>query len=136
MSENKNDVSVNEVCAGQDTLGWGCLGISVYVKILVVGVLFCYLFSDEINKVVSRWVSDPSWSHGFLIPFFSLYLFNQNKADVIRLKPAPSYMGLLFLLCCIVFYPLNIVYFKVGYFQPLVVIAALGSIILFLGGWR
>jgi exosortase len=37
---------------------------------------------------------------------------------------------------CIIFYPLNIVQFKVAYARPLTVVAMLGTIVLFLGGWR
>ena len=71
---------------GTDTLhiNWRELGIHAYVKMLIIAVLFCYLFRHEIGAIVQRWVNDPSWSHGFLIPLFSLYFLNQHKKDIIK----------------------------------------------------
>ncbi len=136
MSEINSDVSNTEVLAGQEEAGWELLGIDTYVKIAVIAALFWYLFSEEIDRIVYRWVTDPSWSHGFLIPFFSLYFLNQHKSELVRLKAKPSYMGLFLMLCCIVFYPLTITYFRIGYARSLTVIAMLGSTVLFLGGWQ
>ncbi len=113
---------------------WRQLGIHTYVKMLMIGALFCYLFRNEIAAIVRRW-DDPSWSHGFLIPFFSLYFINQHKKDILNLHTKPSYLGLFFLICGIVFYPVNIVYFQYGYFRSIDMIATLGAVVLFLGGW-
>ena len=110
------------------------LSVHAYVKILIIGVLFCWLFNHEIQALVGQW-SDPSWSHGILIPFFSLYFINQHKQEILNLKLKPNYLGLFFLICGIIFYPLNVVHFQYGYFSPLSMIATLGAIVLFLGGW-
>lgn len=106
------------------------------VKILVVGGLFYYLFRGEINGIVSRWLNDSSWSHGFLIPLFSLYFINRNRADILNLTARPSYTGLVLLILGIIFYPLNIVHFHYGYLRSLGMIATFGAVVLFLGGWR
>jgi len=115
---------------------WRELGVHTYVKMLIIGGLFYYLFHNEIDVIVRRWVTDSSWSHGFLIPLFSLYFINQNKDKILSLQTKPSYLGLLLLICGLIFYPLNIVHFQYGYFRPLGMIATLGAIVLFLGGWR
>ena len=117
-------------------IGWGSLSIGTYIKIAVLAVLFWYLFRDEIDKIVFRWIHDSSWSHGFLIPLFSLYFINQHKTEILSITPRSNYLGLFLMICCIVFYPLNIVQFKVGYFTPLTVIATLFTMVLFLGGWK
>jgi exosortase len=116
--------------------GWSSLGPAVYIKTAIIAVLFWFLFRDEISRVVYRWVTNSSWSHGFLIPLFSLYFLNQHKQQILQIEVKRSYFGLFFLLCCLVFYPLNIVLFKVGYARPLVVVASLGAVVLFLSGWR
>jgi len=103
---------------------------------LIIGTLFYYLFHNEIESIVRRWLTDSSWSHGFLIPLFSLYFINQHKSEILNLQTKSNYLGLLFLICGIVFYPLNIVHFHYGYFRPLGMIATLGAIVLFWGGWR
>ncbi|MHC4572844.1 MAG: exosortase/archaeosortase family protein [Planctomycetota bacterium] len=114
---------------------WRALGVHNYVKMLVIGGLLYHLFRYEIETVVQRW-KDPSWSHGFLIPLFSLYFINQRKEEILNLKTKPNYLGLVLLVCAIVFYPLN----KAspsgyGYLGSICVIAVLGAVVLFLGGW-
>jgi exosortase len=115
---------------------WSDLGPHVYIKLLITCSLFCYLFRAEIEAIVGKW-RDPSWSHGFLIPLFSLYFVSQRKNEIINLKTKPNYLGLFFLICGMVFYPLN----KASpsgyaYFGSLCVIAMMGAVVLFLGGWR
>jgi exosortase len=70
-----------------------------------------------------------------LIPLFSLYFINQRKTEILNLQSGPNYLGLFFMICGIVFYPLNAVHFRLGYLQPIGMIATLGAILLFLGGW-
>ena len=115
---------------------WSELSVHTYVKIIIIGGLFVYLFYNEIETIVGKWLTDSSWSHGFLIPLFSLYFIDQAKSEILNLRTKPNYLGLFFLICGIVFYPLNIVHFQYGYFRPLDMIATLGAIVLFLGGWR
>ena len=115
---------------------WRELGVHNYVKILVIVGLFIYLFHNEVEVIVRRWFTDSNWSHGFLIPLFSLYFINQKKREILNLQAGPNYLGLFFLICGIVFYPLNIVHFQYGYFRPIGMIATLGAVVLFLGGWR
>ena len=120
--------------------GWRELGVHNYVKILIIGGLFVYLFHNEINTIVRRWLTDSSWSHGFLIPLFSLYFINQKRQEILHSAQndelRPNYLGLLFLICGVVFYLLNIVHFQYGYLRPIGMIATIGAVVLFLGGWR
>ena len=121
-------------------LNWCHLGLHIYVKMLIIGVLFCYLFRNEIRTIIYRWITDRSWSHGFLIPIFSLYFINQHKEEILQSveknEIKPNYTGLFFLICGILFYPFNIVQLQYGYLRPIGMIATLGAIVLFLGGWR
>ena len=57
---------------------WGELGLQSHVKMAILGVLFCILFRDELASIIHLWITDPSWSHGFLIPLFSLYFVHQS----------------------------------------------------------
>ncbi len=115
---------------------WRELGVHNFIKILIIGGLLYYLFRGEIANVVRKWQTDGSWSHGFIIPLFSLYFINQRKREILNLRSKPSYLGLFLLLCVLAFYLLNLVHLRYGYFRPLTVIAALGAVVLFLGGWR
>lgn len=115
---------------------WRRLGLHRYIRILIIAGLFWYLFHREINDIVYRWITESSWSHGFLIPLFSLYFINQHKKEILNLQAKPSYLGLVFLVGSILFYIFNIVSLSGwAYFRSLSMIAALGSVILLLGGW-
>jgi len=123
--------------AASTRTSWCELGVHNYVKVLIIGGLFYYVFRNEIGGIVRRWANDPSWSHGFLIPLFSLYFINQHKKEILNLQIRPSYWGLFFLICGLVFHPLNIASPSgYVYLQPIGMIAILGAVILFLGGWR
>ena len=119
---------------------WRELGLHSYIKFLVIGGRFVCLFRNEISAVVNEWMTDSSWSHGFLIPGFSLYFINQHKKEILSLyssgRVRPNYFGLVFLILGILFYLFN----KVSpsgyaYYSRISVIMALGAIVLFLGGW-
>jgi exosortase len=130
--------SITEIQSSNRSLrkqAWRELSVHNYVKMFIVGALLFYLFHNEIEGVVRRWYTDASWSHGFLIPLFSLYFLNLYKKQILNLRTTPNYLGLFFLICCIVFYFLNIVQFQRAYFRPICMIAALGAVVLFLGGW-
>ncbi len=115
---------------------WRDLPAHGYVKILIIAALFVLLFRSEIETIVRRWVTDSSWSHGFLIPLFSLYFIDQHKKEILNLETRANYLGLFLLICGILFYPFNIVHLQYGYLRPVGMIASLGAIVLFLGGWR
>jgi exosortase len=119
---------------------WRQLGVHNYIKILIIGGLFCFLFRNEIEGIVNRWLIDSSWSHGFLIPLFSLYFVNQKRDEIFRCtlnkELKPNYLGLVFLIFGILFYPFNIVHLQYGYLSSIDMIATLGAIVLFLGGWK
>jgi len=115
---------------------WHELGLHNYIKILIIGVLFLYLFRNDISSIIRQWFTDPSWSHGFLIPLFSVIFINRNKNEILNLRTRPNYLGLVFLICGILFYFFNIVSPSgYAYFRRIAMIAVLGAIVLFLGGW-
>jgi exosortase len=138
---------------------WGEIGLHGFGKIVILGGLLGFLFRGEIERVVRLWVTDPNWSHGFLIPLFSLYFVGRKKREILNLEYAPdpllellrgrrplplppgqtraNYWGLLFLLLVLAFYAFNVVSpAGYAYLRPISMIAAVGAVVLFLGGWR
>jgi exosortase len=119
---------------------WRRLGVHSYIKILIIGGLFCFLFRNEIESIINRWLIDSSFSHGFLIPLFSLYFLNQKREEILQSASnnefRANYLGLVFLICGILFYPFDIVHLQYGYLRSIDMIAVLGAIVFFLGGWR
>lgn len=80
---------------GSERTNWRELGYHCYIRMLIIAGLFYYLFHNEVESIVSRWV-EPNWSHGLLIPFFSLYFINQYKKEILNLQTRPNYLGLFF----------------------------------------
>lgn len=116
--------------------GWGQLDPSVYVKVAILGGLLGWFFHIEISRTVQRWMSDPSWSHGFLIPLFSLYFLHQNRQKIFEIQAKPSwFFGLGSLIFLLIVYWLNTVQFKFSYGDALICIAAIGATVLYVGGW-
>ena len=87
---------------------WCEIGIHSYIKTAIIGVLFLFVFYREIDNLVYMWIHDKNWSHGFIIPLFSLYFIHQRRKEIINLNMKPNYIGLPLLICSILFYIFNI----------------------------
>lgn len=136
MTEKIASLNTKTISEADIRTKWGQLGLHNYIKIFIIAALFYFFYKAEIDNIVQRWIADTSWSHGFLIPLFSLYFLQQSKNEILNLTPKPNYLGLFFLICGILFYPLNEIQIGFGYLSPLSMIATLGAIVLFLGGWK
>ena len=138
MAESFETVGSQSKQANTTRTSWLELGLHSYIKVLIIGSFFWWIFRYEIERIVVKWISDPSWSHGFLIPFFSLYFINQRKKEILTLKARPNYLGLFFLLCCLGLYILNmsISSLRSTYIRQGLMVAILGTIVLFLCGWQ
>jgi exosortase len=83
--------------------------------------------------LVTQWWHDPNFSHGFLVPFFSLFVVWRTRARLAQMMPRPSSAGLLIL----AFAMLLLVIGQMGAelfltrFSLLLVVA--GLIVLFIG---
>ena len=64
----------------------------------LLGLLLAVLYYHITTKLIIDWVSIPDYSHGPLVPFFSLYLL-WDKRSVLRSIPLePSWKGLYLIL--------------------------------------
>ena len=115
---------------------WGRVSVHTWIKILIVSAAFYAVFHGQIASIVNRWISDSSWSHGFIIPLFSLYFINQKKKEILSTQFKPSYVGLIAVMFCCIAYPMFVFVYRFGYFMSLMIIPTIGSIVLCLGGWK
>ena len=136
MADTSTVVSETNPSGKGERTSWLELEKYVYIKIGIIAALLGWLFWREIYILFYQWTHDASWSHGFLIPLFSLYLINQRRKDILNLEYKPSWFGFVILVFIILLYPLNIVQLKIGYLKPLLMIATIGCVVLFVGGWR
>jgi len=136
MSQESGSITANGQAVQDTEPTWAQLGLHTYVRIAVVAILLAVLFRTQLRWIVRTWNNDPSWSHGYLIPLFSLYFLNQRKREILTLQPRPSVFGLVLLVACLVFFVLNVTQFRIAYFERLTPLPTLAAVILFLGGWR
>ena len=107
---------------------------SVYVKVAVISLLFCALNYWQFTKLVRLWLIDPNWSHGFLIPLFSIYLIYTRWDQLKAAKPRICFWGLPVLLLSIVV--IIFAFYSLGtyWFCQLSMITMLLGIVLYLSG--
>lgn len=99
---------------------------------VLVGLLL-WLYTPTLTHLVGQWWSDPNFSHGFFVPLFSAFVIWQERYQLTRLIPHPSWWGLLFLgfgLCVLMLGQLGAELF-LSRCSLLIVVA--GLIVLFLG---
>jgi len=107
---------------------------SALIKIAVIALLFCGLNFWQFRRLIALWRIDPNWSHGFLIPLFSLYLIYTRWDQLKAAKPRICIWGLpIFLLSLVAliysYYPLG-----TYWFCQLSMILLLLGVVLYLAG--
>lgn len=61
----------------------------------MLALLIGWLYGPTLVHLVGQWWHDPNFSHGFVVPAFSLLVLWKDRARVSKLLPAPSSWGLL-----------------------------------------
>ncbi len=115
-------------------------GINVVTKttalsLLVVLALFLSLYYRIIYEMGIVWADDPNYSHGFLIPFISLYLLWERRDVLRKIEVKSCWLGLPVLilgLFVLVIGKVGAEYFTMR-FSMLIVITGL---VFFLGGLK
>jgi exosortase len=104
----------------------------VWQTALITGLLL-WLYYPTLIHLVGQWWTDPNFSHGFFVPLFSAFVVWQERSQLARLNPQPSWWGFLFLgfgLCVLIVGQLGAELF-LSRLSLLIVLA--GLIVLFLG---
>ncbi len=107
---------------------------SDYIKLAVLLFLVIIAYIPTFIWMVGRWTArDTYYSHGFLVPFISLFIIWIERNKLSKLKIAPAKSGWLFFILGLLIHTISgfwRVYFTSG-FSFLIVIA--GLVLLFLG---
>ena len=65
-----------------------------FIPYILLGLLLVVLYYRIGAKLIVDWLSIPDYSHGPLVPFFSLYLLWDKRAAIRSLPLEPSWKGL------------------------------------------
>src|SRR4029077_10721005 len=64
------------------------------LQALFFSLLMCVLYHSILANLVANWWNDPDFSHGFVIPIFSLFVVWQQRKKLAKLSLEPSWLGL------------------------------------------
>lgn len=85
-------------------------------------ILLGATFFEEILALVSTWSGTEEYSHGFLIPFVSLYFVWQQKNELLKLRPGLHYTGVALLV-------LSVLVLLLGRFSTILIISQYGLLL-------
>jgi exosortase len=66
-------------------------------QIAILTILLIWLYLPTLTHLVGQWWSDPNFSHGFFVPFFSAFVVWQERSRLAAVRSQPSWWGLLML---------------------------------------
>ncbi len=70
---------------------------TAWIKIALLAGMLILMNYRQFPRLFWTWVNDKNWSHGFIIPLFSLYLLFDRRDEILRAKPTTCLWGLLVL---------------------------------------
>jgi exosortase len=67
---------------------------SAWVPVAIIGVILVALYYRIGVKLVSDWYNIPDYSHGFLVPLFSIFLLWDRRREIAATPVRPNWAGL------------------------------------------
>jgi exosortase len=103
-------------------------------KIVVLAVLLAMMNYWQFPSLVASWMTDPNWSHGFIIPLFSLYLIYARRHEILAAPRRVCLAGLPIMIAGILgtllgFYPI-----RTPWFSQLSMVVVIFGLVLYLAG--
>jgi exosortase len=97
-------------------------------------LLTTWAFWTTLAEVAQRWNRDPSYSHGWLVPLFAVYLLwaRRDRLDLYALSP--TWWGLPILAAGVALRLMG-AYFHYVWFDPISLLPCLAGTALLVGGW-
>lgn len=98
-------------------------------------VVLVWAYWTTVGEMAGVWATNSSYSHGYLVPVFALFLlwFRRNMVEVDRLKP--SLWGGVLLLAALAIRITGTYYFF-SWLDPLSIVPAVAGVFLMVGGWH
>ena len=101
-----------------------------------IGLLVLAVFIPIYGLLLSRFGARESYySHGYLVPFVSLYLVYRKRKALIALKTKPSFSGLVILIAGVVLYLVSLS-LRINFTSYLAIPVVIFGIVLYLGGGK
>ena len=109
-------------------------------RILLLAGLMVWLNFWQLRIMARTWIDDPNWSHGFLIPLFSIYFLYSRRNELCLARRRICFWGLALTLFGIFFTIAGVYVYQAfwrGYwFSHVGIILTIMGLVLYLGGPR
>ncbi len=114
----------------------GSISTVARIRIAIVAALVLASYWGPIRYyLVGQWITDGNWSHGWLIPLFSVYFLVMRREDLARCVPRPNYLGAAILAFSLAAYFWSAWRARMAYPQSLSLVGTIFGVTLLLGGW-
>lgn len=105
-------------------------------RMVIVAVLLGVIYFETIDhEMVRRWWHEANWSHGWLIPVFSLYLLHSRKDQLGRGETKTSWFGAIILLASLTIFFYSAWVVPRAYPRAISLVGSIFGVTLLLGGW-
>ncbi len=102
---------------------------------VLIGGLVIFLYKDVLWGMGSDWNNNPDYSHGFLVPFLSLFFIWERWKVLTDETPSPSTWGIGLLSLGLVSLVIGLVGAEL-YVQRMSLIVVISGIVLLILGWK
>ncbi len=107
---------------------------ATWIKIIVLAGLFLAFNSWQVQYLLRKWQVDSNWSHGFLIPLFSLYLLYSHRNELFSAERRPCIWGLVLMVLGIVLTPFARLSIGTDWVCNMCMVMSLFGLVWYLGG--
>jgi exosortase len=106
------------------------------MQVAIISLLLVVVYLEPLRSVLAKWMNDPNWSHGWLIPAFSLYFLYLRRNELRAMRAEPNYGGVAILVGALAAYFIFAWAYPFAYPQALTLFVAIYGLMLLLGGWN
>ncbi len=106
------------------------------IKIAVLTVLIVLVNLRHIDWLVKKWIADPDWTHGFIIPLFSLYLLFVRRVELMEAPRKTCRAGAVLMFLCLAGQFLWIYPGKNYWLSQVSMVGVLMGLVLYLAGTK
>ncbi len=109
---------------------------AILFQAAVIAGLMSWLYWHELKRLVDVWQTQSNWSHGFVVPLFSLYFIYAHRDQLLATRARPSWLGLPIILMGLWMFAAAIYQWRMGYPKALSIVITIFGTVLFTCGWR
>lgn len=106
------------------------------VQLVILAALVALVYWGPIrDDLMWKWRTDGNWSHGWLVPVFSLYFLYIHRDELFRCRLRPSFLGAGVIAVSLAGYLYFLLLVGMTYPQLVSLLGVMVGLVLLFGGW-